>query len=195
MSERRVLPLAAGLLVALGAVSGPIEIGAAANLGLHMVQHVLLLTVAAPLLAFGVSWGRDASARVARTALVVGFAAQTIVMVGWHVPVVYDAANEHVPLHVFEHVTLLLGAGLFWWAVVHLPRPDLGFAVLALFASTLPCTAVGAGLALAPEPWYGAYPSLSQQQMAGVLMWIVPGALFTVAGAAAFAAWITAAER
>ena len=189
-----MLPLAAGLLVAIGAISGPIAVAAATNLGMHMLQHVLLLTVAAPLLAFGVAWGRDATPRFARLALVVGFVAQSIVMVGWHVPAVYDAANTHVPLHVFEHVTLLLGAGLFWWAVVHLPRADLGFAVLALFASTLPCTAVGAGLALAPAPWYSAYPSLGQQQTAGVLMWIIPGALFTVAGAAAFAAWITATD-
>jgi cytochrome c oxidase assembly factor CtaG len=129
-----------------------------------------------------------------RGALVAGVAAQAAVMIVWHIPAAYDAAEAHVPLHAFEHGTYLAAGWLFWWAVSALARPSYGLAVLALFVSTLPCTAVGAGLALSPNAWYSTYPSLNQQQAAGVLMWVVPSAVFVVAGAAAFMAWLTAAE-
>jgi cytochrome c oxidase assembly factor CtaG len=54
-ADRRVVLLAAGLFVALGAISPPVDEMARDNLVGHMAQHVVLLSLAAPLLAFGTS--------------------------------------------------------------------------------------------------------------------------------------------
>jgi cytochrome c oxidase assembly factor CtaG len=82
---------------------------------------------------------------------------------------------------------------LLWAAVAAPARRGVG--VLALFAATLPATALGAALTLSGHPWYSSYPSLADQRVAGALMWAaasVPG----LAGAALlFAWWLSGALR
>src|SRR3954470_11718031 len=85
----------AGLGVLAVALVSPIDGAAHRRLWVHMVQHVLLISVAAPLLAIGRPWvvGRDAWRRapVRRSArgwgpVVVAGGVQVVTLLVWHVP-------------------------------------------------------------------------------------------------------------
>jgi putative membrane protein len=186
------------------------------SLTAHMVQHVLLLVVAAPLLAMGAPlptvlwalperrreraldvWRAAVQGHARRWVLWVGSAvlAQSVVMLAWHAPGLYEAAVNNQALHVVQHATYLLTATVFWWAVGLGAGRRHGAAVPVLFAAALPGTALGAGLTLASTPWYAAYPSLSDQQLAGVVMWGFAGLAYVLAAAGLFGVWLAGLER
>jgi putative membrane protein len=182
----------------------------------HMVQHVLLLVVAAPLLATGaplptmlwalptrwqepaLGWWRTALRSHGRSwAVWVGLAlvAQSVVMLAWHAPALYDASVRHGALHAVQHASYVVTATMFWWAVGLGSARRHGAAVPVLFVAALPGTVLGAGLTLANSPWYTEYPSLSDQQLAGVVMWGFAGLAYVLAAAGLFGLWLAGLER
>jgi putative membrane protein len=186
------------------------------SLTAHMVQHVLLLVVAAPLLAMGaplptILWALPARRRESalgwwrtslrdharRWAVWVGAAlvAQSVVMLAWHTPALYEAALRQEALHVLQHATYLATATVFWWAVGLGATRKHGAAVPVLFVAALPGTVLGAGLTLAGTPWYAEYPSLSDQQLAGVVMWGFAGLAYVLVAACLFGLWLAGLER
>ena len=56
----------------------------------------------------------------------------------WHVPALYNFALAHEPVHIFQHLSFLVSATIFWWPVLH-PLPErrlhTGAAVAYLFAA------------------------------------------------------------
>src|SRR6266699_914442 len=89
----------------------------------HMFQHVLLGVVAPPLLLLGLN--REMAGVLLRVPglrpLTEALPAQVLaaaVMIGWHVPPLYDATLYSESLHVIEHVAFIGGGVLFWWPVV-----------------------------------------------------------------------------
>lgn len=191
MTRRQRLLLGAGLACAVGALAG-MDRWATHSLSGHMLQHIVLITVAAPLLALALPWsaGRGWPAWLAA-----GVILQSAAMIGWHLPAPFDAATRHDPVHGIEHMTLLGTAVLFWWAVLAAGRQRIAAAVIAVFLASLACTAIGAPITLAARPWYAGYRSLSDQQLAGVIMWALAGAAYVVAGATLFFTWLAAVER
>jgi cytochrome c oxidase assembly factor CtaG len=187
------------------------------SLTAHMVQHVLLLVVAAPLLASGAPlptllWALPAGVQRARAlgvwracvrshgrrwAVWAGAAlvAQGAVMLAWHTPALYGAAVRHGALHVLQHASYVATATVFWWAVGLGSARRHGAAVPVLFAAALPGTLLGAGLTLASTPWYAEYPSLDDQQLAGVVMWGFAGLAYVLAAAGLFGLWLAGLER
>jgi putative membrane protein len=186
------------------------------SLTAHMVQHVLLLVVAAPLMAMGAPlptilwalperrrewalgwWRASLRDHARRWAVWVGAAvvAQSVVMLAWHTPALYEAALRHEALHVLQHATYLASATVFWWAVGLGATRKHGAAVPVLFVAALPGTVLGAGLTLAGTPWYGEYPSLSDQQLAGVVMWGFAGLAYVLVAACLFGLWLAGLER
>lgn len=186
------------------------------SLTAHMVQHVLLLVVAAPLLAMGgplptMLWALPERRRewalglwracllghARKWALWVGAAlvAQIVVMLAWHAPSLYEAAVGHGVVHVLQHASYVVTATVFWWAVGVGSTGRHGAAVPVLFVAALPGTVLGAGLTLAGSPWYDAYPSLSDQQLAGVVMWGFAGLAYVLAAAGVFGLWLKGLER
>ncbi len=160
---------------------------------MHMVQHVLLLEVAAPLIvlsrpwnrmwrpfslstrravAGGVARGEWAAPRAlggARGYVVpaVAFVLMNGVFVLWHVPALYDAALAHPALHDLEHATFFLTALLFW---AHLLGDGPFQARLTLpwrAVYAVGAMVVGWGLAVviapAPSPLYSHYVQLSHR--------------------------------
>jgi len=198
---------ALGAVVVVVALWPPFDDLAASRFSWHMAQHLLLLTVAAPLLAAGrpeLVLGRPAApaATVARRLVAAGLVLSTIAVWAWHVPLLFEAALRSDPVHIVEHLTLL-GAGLvFWWPVLAPTiRLSAGFgAVLAaLVAGGLQATALGALIVFSASPWYPdyvaearalGYDALTDQQAAGLLMWIPPSVLQLVVAAALFLVWI-----
>ena len=147
----------------------------------HMVQHELLMVVAAPLLVMGrplAAWTwafeppvRQALGRTAKTAPVqvpwqvltdpvIAWGLHAIALWAWHVPRFFTAALEHEGLHILQHFTFLASALFFWWAALgHDPRrgQSTGQAIALLFTTMLHTAALGALLSLAPTPWYEPY--------------------------------------
>lgn len=112
----------------------------------HMVQHLLMVLVAAPLLLAGTpGWllrpllRPPSIARFARflTHPLVAFVVSTAVFNIWHMPAFFDAAVTHNWLHGIEHVTLLASGLLMWWPIVgpvpELPRPSFPVQMLYIF--------------------------------------------------------------
>jgi putative membrane protein len=173
-----------GIALVVAAVSPPVHAAADRSLAVHMVQHVLLLTVAPAMLVAG-GVGRAVAARW-RPPVVAAAAAttaiQTAVMVAWHLPPLYGAAHGGTAAHLAEHV-LFLVSGTAFWAVV--TSDDVGLAApLVLFVASLPGTALGVALTLAQSAWYPAYPDMGSQQLAGVVMWAGAGTAYLVGAAA-----------
>jgi putative membrane protein len=124
----------------------------------------------------------------------------------WHVPALFEAALADDRVHALQHLGFFLSAALFWWALIHgrYGRMGYGIAVLWVFATAAHSGALGALLTIAPKLWYPAYDAIGRewgvspiedQRLAGLLMWIPAGLLFTVLGLALFAAWLGEAAR
>lgn len=195
----RVPGTAVAAVVVLGVAGSPLaESAGRDSLSAHMIQHLVLVFGAAPLVALAWPglrpppgpWGRWAAG-----AIVV----HATLLTGWHVPALFDAGQRAAVVHLAEHSAFVV-AGVALWAVV-LPRrgdvPPAG-AVLAVFLAGLPGLALGVAMTTAPRPWYASYRgagSLTGQQLAGGLMWGLGGLGYLGAGVALFAAWLAGRRR
>ena len=213
----------AGFVVVVFATAGPIDAVADRSLAGHMVQHVLLLAVAAPLLALGSVVPALAGAlppvsrrKVLRVwgpvhlrlsgawwpVVVVGALVVHVgVMVAWHLPRLYDEAATHDLVHVAEHASFVITAAAFWWLVLAARRSGPSpTAVLLVFAEAMAAAALGVAMVVARTPWYPVYvarqgtDALVDQQVAGAIMWGYGGVAALAVGAGAFAAWLASGE-
>jgi putative membrane protein len=172
---------ALGWLTLVAALLSPVDALGAHLFSMHMVQHELLMVVAAPLLVLGrplATWAwalspmqRRAVGRVfasrgwsgpwsALTDPLGAFALHAIALWGWHLPIAFDAALAHEGWHILQHVSFLGTALFFWWSVLgHDPRGryGAGHSAASLFATMMHTGALGALLSLAPNPWYAPY--------------------------------------
>jgi putative membrane protein len=150
----------------------------------HMVQHMLLIMVAAPALLLAdpfpiVVWALprawrlrighsitrgSAAGRVwrAATAMAPAWIVSACLLWSWHLPSAYDAALAHRRLHDLEHLSFFLGAVLFWWPVIH-PAPHYGRGasyparVVYLVLGAFQTAALGLLITLAPTVLYRSY--------------------------------------
>ncbi len=204
----------AGAMVALAvALVSPLDAAVDRSLTLHMVQHVILIALAAPLLALAspipvLFAGLGLAGFLARIAArnpiatgrwtaraVVAALVQAAVMWLWHAPPLFEAALHAPVLHAAEHLTLLLSAAVAWWALFSVPRRLRGGATLVSCLAAFPGTALGAALLLAPRPWYPTYAArpgaLGDQQLAGVVMWSFGGITYLIVAVGLFASWLS----
>jgi cytochrome c oxidase assembly factor CtaG len=211
----------AAMITFAAALLSPLDRLGAALFSAHMTQHVLLTLVAAPLLVLSsplqtMAWGLPSRLRrragrwggrlrrlLAHPALPgFGLAVFSLVLLSWHVPVLYDAALASDVVHALEHVTMTGAAVALWTPIIRPRRTNAGFGVVLLFISLIVSGALAALLVFSPSPWY-AHPTpvawgvtrLADQQLAGAVMWVLGGALHVVAGALVLMAWLRADER
>ncbi|MBA2667007.1 MAG: cytochrome c oxidase assembly protein [Trueperaceae bacterium] len=182
VSRLRVASFALGLYVLALALVSPLDALAHLLFSAHMVQHVLLMLVAAPLLVLGAPllpllWALPRGARLAvigawsaRPALRAGWHACTGPVVVWsvlattlwlwHLPAFYQVAVTDRTVHVFEHASMLTASFLFWWVVLQPVGPrriDGGTAVLLVFATKVQSATLGALITFVPAPLYPVY--------------------------------------
>jgi putative membrane protein len=184
----------------------------------HMVQHLVLTLVAAPLLLTGLpGWMLDAllgpvlarrvPGAVLRAALrpLPAFAVYAGALVFWHLPGPYGTALEVHGWHVVEHLVLLGTAVLGWWPILSPSRraPALPYAaqLLYLFVFGMPMTVVAAMITAAERvlyPFYAAAPRLfdltplADQRLGGVIMWVPSGLIPLAAFTIVFFRWAAA---
>jgi len=176
-----VLAFGGGWLALVVALASPLDTLGGRLFSAHMLQHELLMVVAAPLLVIGRplaawTWAFDADRRrrIGRalqarwlasawstlTDPVVAWCLHAIILWVWHLPVLFSAALQHEGVHILQHASFLASALFFWWtALGNDPRSErgTGVAVAALFTTMLHTGALGALLSLAPTPWYPPY--------------------------------------
>jgi len=165
----------------------------------HMVQHLLLALVVAPLLIMGTpGWMLRPALHlrllgpVARwvTKPMRTFAIFNVVMCGWHLPPLYNLAMAHHPVHIAQHLMFLTAAVLMWWPILsplpELPRLAYPLQMLYLFLMSIPMSIVAVYIAYADSVLYPAYAvaprvwgisPMQDQLVGGLIMWI-PGGLY-----------------
>jgi putative membrane protein len=191
----------------------------------HMIQHELLMLVAAPLLVIGnpfvafawalpeawrpaavQGWRRGGLERasVTLTRPIVAFLVHGAVLWAWHAPALFNGAMANALVHAGQHLTFTGTAVLFWWGLLHgrYGRLAHGAGVVFVFLTAVHSSLLGALLTLAPTAWYRPYvvrmngsaaDALSDQQLAGLLMWIPSAVFFIAAGLLLTSLWIRAA--
>ncbi len=188
-------------------------------LSAHMVQHLLLLDLA-PLLLLGGGpvalalrtlprpWRRRLARGLSRARVFTGplvcLAIYYVVVLGTHVPVVFDATLRHPLLHACEHALFLLCGVLMWWPV-HDGDPVASRRLGGLqrfvyvLVAMLPMDAIGAWLNRAPTVVYSSYAhtvgAVTDQQQAGAIMWVGASTLMIAVGLWASISAMLAAER
>jgi putative membrane protein len=215
--RRRTLLLYAGLALALIAVESPIEYWAEEYFFVHMIQHLLLMFAAPTLIVAAAPWqpllaalparaGRGSWTRPLRAAggwLLrpwVSVAAFSVVMIGWHIPALFDLSIRNEAVRVWlAHTTYLAAGLLFWLQFIGSPpfrrRMPLTSQALALIATNIVMwlLAMAMGI-LTTVSWYSVYrhvagvtlpPFADQQIGAGILwicgdFWAVPTLIFVV---------------
>jgi cytochrome c oxidase assembly factor CtaG len=213
VARARQVAFSAGLFVMFLALATPLDVLADEYLfTAHMVQHLLLTLVAAPLLLIGTpGWllrhALNAThltgfVRRARHPLVAFFAFNVIFALA-HVPSFYELTLADEPLHALEHLVFVGTAMLMWMPVlspvpdIAPPYPELG-QVLYLFLQTVPASLLGALLSATASPFYATYvlaprisplSALEDQQLGGLLMWVGSGIYFLIATGVVFFVW------
>ncbi len=169
----------------------------------HMVQHVLVLLIAAPLLALSTP---PAMVPFRLPAIALWLVHAGTVWI-WHAAGPYDAAVENNLLHAVEHASFLITAVTFWWVVIGCSDRQgvsRGYSVLLVFAMAMQSVFLSVLLTFARTPWYSAYATTAQkwgldpladQQLAGVIMWIPAGLVYLGAGLALAVVWLREAEQ
>ena len=157
--------LAGGIAVAATTVASPLAHLDHHSLVGHMVQHLILMLVAAPLILLGMRTGA-----LPRVPPAVCWLAGTGAVMLWHIPAVFTLALHSTFWHNFERGSFLLAGLLFW-------RPVMGSSgwtsPVYLFLATLPCDALSAFLVFCGHVVYRPHlSSLDDQQAAGALMWV-----------------------
>jgi putative membrane protein len=177
-----------GLFLIWAALGSPLGMLDEKLLTVHMVQHLLLMTIAPPLILLGApvmpllhGLPREfvqAAGPLFRWPLLQGIGrviSQPIfcwlvaaaALVGWHIPAVFKLALLWEPLHVVEHASFLAAGLFFWWPVIQ-PWPSVGTGprwaiLLYLFLATLPCDILSGFLAFCDRVVYPLYLSTPRQ--------------------------------
>lgn len=173
--------------------SGAVPVLAPGPLTSHMVVHVTVVAVAAPLLAFAAAGGAFDLSRRWRllSAPIAAMLLELFVVWGWHVPVLHHLARTTTAALVAEQASFL-GVGLLLWLTAFGgrdadSRPKLGAGVIALLMTSMHMTLLGALITLAPRVLYGhaaggaAASLMTDQQIAGMVM-LFGGATSYLAG-------------
>jgi putative membrane protein len=178
----RAMAFGVGMAVLAAALVSPLDALSGQLAWVHMIQHMLLMNAAAPLIVIGApvfvwTWGllppdRQTFGAARRTlsawrwpwyflwqpAAVWVLYALTLWI--WHAPALYQAALRNPLLHDFQHVTFFLASCLFWRVLLDpLSRFRVGEGVGAifLFTTSLHAMMLGVFMALAPAAWYPEY--------------------------------------
>jgi putative membrane protein len=171
---------AAGWMALAVALTSPLHRLGDVLFSAHMVQHELLMVVAAPLLVLGrpivpflwalpLAWRRKVGDWADRPPVTAAWSFLTLPLVAWvlhaiaiwlwHAPALYQATLDSEAVHTLQHLSFLGTALLFWWTVLRWREGRLGrpAAVLSVFTTSVHTSLLGALLAFSSSLWYPLY--------------------------------------
>jgi putative membrane protein len=203
--RRHVASFLGALAILFLALNGPLHnLSDTYLFSAHMAQHLLLTLVFPPLLLYGTParvvrpflrprWVMAIARVVTRPlAAAIIFTAPIVI---WHAPALYEAALRHHNLHILQHLVFLTTAVIMWWPVLspvpELPRIPHLVQMLYLFLLGIPMSVTGALITLsgamlypfyaaAPPPRVGGLSPLADQQIGGLLMWVLGGLMLWI---------------
>jgi putative membrane protein len=204
-SLKREIALAAGVAALALVLLPPLSGAAQQSISLHMLQHLLLILAAAPLLvvsgAFAginrLPWTRKLAQPV--TAWLVFVA----VFLFWHWPAALQWAADTAASRMLEHASILLSAMLFWSVALAFNGPGSwsdGARALWVMTAAIATDLPGVIMVFSPRtlcampresPWRWALTPLEDQQIAGLLMWVPANLIFFGIAMALFARWMS----
>ncbi len=177
----------------------------------HMLQHLSLAFIVAPLMIMGVTGDMlrplikpPAVRRVAEFALAPTrcFAIFNVVVAAWHLPPMYNYALAHHPVHIVQHLMFLAASVVMWWPVLspmpELPRLSYPGQMLYLFLMSIPMAIISVYIAYSDTVLYPLYASaprvwgispMSDQMIGGLIMWIPGGFFFYTIISVVFFRW------
>lgn len=177
------------------AVLGSLDRWAETSAAAHMVQHMLFMVVIAPLwvlarplpqlAAVGGRWVWlmwTPALRLVRYPLATAWLHGAAIWF-WHLPDFYVLALHNPWWHGVEHLCFVVTAGLFWWAVLRGNPNRMSWALLAVLLTLVHTGFLGAVLTFAQVPLYGQGRGLEDQQLAGLIMWVVGAIPYLLASA------------
>jgi putative membrane protein len=209
-SQRVQLCFWAGWTIVTLALVSPLCNLGVALFSARVAQHVLLTTLAAPLLVLsGVREmvGDHAEPRhfvlpcSKREGLMLALAGLVfaVVMWAWHLPALYNATFHSTAVYWSMHATMLLAAVWLWSATLRRGSQLLFGSLLTMLGTMLQMSLLGALLTFAAEPLYFVHASttwpwrlspLEDQQLGGLFMWVIGGVLVMAWAALVFAQYL-----
>ncbi len=215
------------------ALVSPLDALSGVSFSAHMVQHLILILAAAPLLvicdyplamlwALPRGWSHALGGSLYHSRSLsrawhmisnpaVAWTVFTITLWLWHASALFDLALRNESVHAVEHLAFLLSAMLFWWVLIrpygrHSRQNSIhyGMAIPYLFTTGIQGSILGVLLTFSSQPWYPYYTTvinpwgltpLEDQQLAGIIMWVPGGAVFTLLTIGYFAAWLQSMEK
>jgi len=186
----------AAILLCVVAIFGPLDERAEINAAAHMTQHMLMMLAIAPLWVISQPLPQMNASRVGRGLSVLwqpllkltanpllAATVHGIAIWFWHLPRFYVLALESPWWHAVEHLSFLVTAAIFTWAVLKSSKHAAPHALLAVLFTLMHTGVLGALLTFARAPLYVSIftidlPTadlLQAQQLAGLLMWVLGG--------------------
>jgi putative membrane protein len=179
----RLAAFMSGLFAAWIAVGSPLATLDHQSLTIHMMKHLVLMTVAAPLVLAGapvfplmcglprlfIEIHPALATPPARwfkrylTHPVLCWLAGTAAVIGWHIPVAFQLGMRSHWAHIVEDMCFLVAGVLFWWPIVQTSpsatRSPRWSMALYLFLATVPCDILSAFLTFCGRVVYPSYLS------------------------------------
>lgn len=207
------------------ALVSPLHEAGERSFTVHMIEHELIMLAATFLLAASraggiLAWSLPATARrvlggswKAPLALlwrqltepVTATVVQAVVMWAWHAPALFDRALDSRGWHVAQHLSFIMASLSFWTAMLRPRRGGFLLSAACLFLTSLVEGALGALMALSQSPWYSAYAAMgvsgigldptTDQQLAGLVMWIPGGFVHGAAALWLLYRWLSSEGR
>lgn len=208
-SARTIRPAALACGAAALAAALSVSMAPALQLGplsRHMLEHIVLMNAAAPMLALALLHGSRISPGERYLRPLPAAATQLAALWLWHTPAALTLAHASPLAHLAMQVTLLASALWFWLSVLrpHPHGPWRGIAAL-LVTGKLFCL-LGAMLTFAPRTLYPAlsvaatghhhapmvHDPIADQHLAGILMLAACPLTYVLAGILLMARWLSA---
>jgi cytochrome c oxidase assembly factor CtaG len=204
---RELIAFVTGWLAMVIALISPLDSLGNWLFSAHMLQHEILMIVAAPLMILGKPlgiwiWAFPLEWRIkigsvtfipaidylwkALTHPFNAWVLHAMALWLWHIPALFDAALRNTNIHVLQHFSFLFSALLFWWSVIgkHTRASHRGWAMISIFTTMLHTGALGVLLTLSSQSWYPIYDqtfifgmSPLEDQQLGGLIMWVPAGL------------------
>lgn len=186
------IALPAGLLLLAVVWLGPLLDRWRDSFSAHMVAHMGVVGIAAPLIAIGLARNGRPRTPMPVALPVAASILELFTVWGWHAPAMRRIAEASVPATVIEQASFLLAGVLLWWTSLAQPGNKIHAAIGAgaLLLTSIHMTLLGALLSLSQRPLYGegevtcfgvVLGAQEDQQLGGIIMLLV-GAIVYLAG-------------